>query len=344
LAGDFERPTFAQANRILASTTMTDDQTERDDEWRAIVSRPLDIPAFQPLSSAVGIDVAAASSSGKARSQNTDHYLVVRFGRLQETMLTSLAAADLPPPFEEYAYAMMVADGLDEEGGGARASRLALSTVAHLAVRYGKWNVRIGPDNIIEVVEQSELLYREVNNAMREASKAEIRLADMAASLTAVYIAGADLFYMHVGHSRAYLFRNGVLIPLTTDHTLEQLRREAHKPTLLDQAKRDQAHVLIETLGGSSSGPGMTIEHVQLLTGDRVILCTNGLTDVVSADTIADVLAAQRRPAEECQRLVDLALAAGGPDNVTVLVADYWVNQARRTAQFERQAATSPAG
>ena len=335
--------TFAKANLIVTSKTMTDDQTDRDDEWRGIVSRPLDIPTFQPLSSAVGIDAAAASSCGKARSQNTDHYLVVRFGRLQQTMLTSLVAADLPPPFEEYAYAMLVADGLDEEGGGARASRLALSTVAHLAIRYGKWNVRIAPDNIAEVVEQSELLYREVNNAMREASRAEIQLADMAASLTALYIAGADLFYMHVGHSRAYLFRNGVLIPLTTDQTLEQLRRDAHKPTLLDQAKRDLAHVVIETIGGSPSGPDVTIEHVQLWSGDRVILCTNGLTDVVSTDAIADVLAAQRRPAEECQRRVDLALAAGGPDNVTVLVADYWINQARRTTQFERQAATSPA-
>jgi serine/threonine protein phosphatase PrpC len=323
---------------------MTDDQIDRDDEWRGLVSRPLDIPAFQPLSSAVGIDVAAASSCGKARSQNTDHYLVVRFGRLQETMLTSLATADLPAAFEEYAYAMLVADGLDEEGGGARASRLALSTVAHLAIRYGKWNVRIGPDNIAEVVEQSELLYREVNNAMRDASRAELRLADMAASLTSVYIAGADLFYMHVGHSRAYLFRNGVLIPLTTDHTLEQLRHDTHKPTLIEQPKRDQAHVLIETIGGSPSAPDVTIEHVQLWTGDRVILCTNGLTDVVSADTIADVMATQRRPSEECQRLVDLALAAGGPDNVTVLVADYWINQARRTAEFERQAATAPAG
>ena len=320
---------------------MTNNKSVRDDEWRAIVSRPLDIPAFHPLSAAVGIDAAAASSCGKARSQNTDHYLVVRFGRLQETMLTSLAAADLPPPFEEYAYAMLVADGLDEEGGGARASRLALSTVAHLAIRYGKWNVRIGPDNIAEVVEQSELLYREVSNAMREASRAEIRLADMAASLTAVYIAGADLFYMHVGHSRAYLFRNGVLIPLTTDHTLERLRREAHKPTLLEQSKRDQAHVLLETIGSSPAGPAMS-EHVQLLTGDRVILCTNGLTDVVSEDTIADVLAAQRRPAEECQRLVDLALAAGGPDDVTVLMADYWIEQAQTTARSEQQAATAP--
>src|SRR5262245_16046361 len=80
----------------MASTTMNNNQPVRDDEWRAIVSRPLDIPAFQPLSSAMGIEAAAASSSGKARSKNTDHYLVVRFGRLQETMLTSLAAADLP--------------------------------------------------------------------------------------------------------------------------------------------------------------------------------------------------------------------------------------------------------
>jgi len=317
--------TFAKANLIVTSKTMTDDQTDRDDEWRGIVSRPLDIPTFQPLSSAVGIDAAAASSCGKARSQNTDHYLVVRFGRLQQTMLTSLVAADLPPPFEEYAYALLVADGLDEEGGGARASRLALSTVAHLAIRYGKWNVRIAPDNIAEVVEQSELLYREVNNAMREASRAEIQLADMAASLTALYIAGADLFYMHVGHSRAYLFRNGVLIPLTTDQTLEQLRRDAHKPTLLDQAKRDLAHVVIETIGGSPSGPDVTIEHVQLWSGDRVILCTNGLTDVVGESRIAETLRLHSTPDDQCRALADLAAASGSRDDVTTVAAHYHI-------------------
>ena len=86
------------------------------------------------------------SDCGKVAAHNTDHYLALRLGRLQETLASSLSAGDLPARFEEYAYAMVVADGLGEEGAGARASRVALSTLAHLAVRYGRWNVRIERD------------------------------------------------------------------------------------------------------------------------------------------------------------------------------------------------------
>ncbi len=306
---------------------MADDQADRNEVWRDILSRPLDIAAFHPLSSALRLDVGAVSSCGKANSYNTDHYLAVRLGRLQETIITSLAAADLPPPFEEYAYAMLVADGLGGDAGGARASRLALSTLAHLAICYGKWNVRVGPGNTAEMIEQGEFLYRQVNEAVRSASKSDVRLADMATSLTAVYIAGSDLFFAHVGHSRAFLFRSGVLIQLTTDHTLEERGLEALKP----EPKRDQEHVVTETIGGRPDGPDVAIEHIQLWTGDRVLLCTNGLTDVVSADRIADVLASKRRPTEDCQRLVDLALAAGGQDDVTVLLADYWIRLTQET-------------
>src|SRR5258705_12115456 len=122
-------------------------------------------------------------------------------------MITSLIAADLPPRFEEYGYAMLVADGLDGEGRGARASRVALSALAHLAIRHGQWNVRVGPDNMAALVEQGEFLYREVNEAVRDAGRSEPRLPEMATSLTSVYITGADLVFAHVGHTRAFLFR-----------------------------------------------------------------------------------------------------------------------------------------
>ena len=120
--------------------------------WRSVVSQPVEMADFHPLSSALAVEVAAASVCGRLRPHNTDHYLAIRFGRLQETLVTSLAAADLPPRFEEYAYAMLVADGLDESGSGARASRIALSTLAKLAIRYGRWNVRADPQGHYTVI------------------------------------------------------------------------------------------------------------------------------------------------------------------------------------------------
>ena len=127
----------------------------------------------------------------------------------------------------------------------------------------------------------------------------------MAASVTAMYIVGSDLFYVHVGHGKGFLFREGHLVQLTTGHTSEQ-------------AKALEA----ERIGGPSD-PRIDIEHIEVLPRDRLLLSTNGLTDAVSQDVIAGVLALRRRPADDCQRLVELARAAHASDDVTVLVADY---------------------
>jgi protein phosphatase len=84
-------------------------------------------------------------------------------------------------------------------------------------------------------------------------------------------------------------------------------------------------HVVTQTIGGSVEGPQAAIEHFKLFSGDRVLLCTNGLTDAVSNEEVADVLALQRHPEDDCRRLIELALDKGGPDNVTVVVAAYWI-------------------
>jgi protein phosphatase len=71
------------------------------------------------------------------------------------------------------------------------------------------------------------------------------------------------------------------------------------------------------------TGPPPEVEHIRLVSGDRLLLCTNGLTDVVSREDIASTLALRRRPSDDCARLVELAQRAGHPDDATVLVADY---------------------
>jgi protein phosphatase len=308
---------------MKADRSDPDDHTHHDEAWRRVISGPLDVAGVQPLSSIVELDVGAVSSSGHGQPYNTDHYLALRLSRVQETIITSLAAADLPPRFEETAYALLVADGFDEASGGARASRLALSSLAHLAIEYGRWNVRVGPNTAADVIQQGEFFYRQVNEALRSARASNGRLAAMATSLTAAYIAGAHLFFSHVGHSKMFLFRQGVLTPLTRDHTVEQLLRANEQPKSPERASSDLHHRVTETIGGRHDGPDVAIEQVQLWTGDRILLCTNGLTDVVPANAIADILAARRYAGEDSQRLVDCALAAHAADNVTALVADY---------------------
>jgi protein phosphatase len=288
--------------------------------WRAVLSHPLDIEHYQPLSSAAVLELAASSVCGALHSHNTDHYLAIRVGRTQETLLSSLAESDLPSRFTEYGYALAVADGLGDRGSGARASRVALSTFAHLVIRYGKWNVRLDSTGIDEVTEQGEFFYRRAHDALLEARRVDPLLRDMAVSITAMYVAGSDLFFAHVGHAKGFLFRDGTLVQLTVDHTVDPERAGQTEP--VPPQKHDFEHELTDVIGGNVE-PRIDIEHFEVFSGDRLLLCTNGLTDALSENTISGVLALRRRPADDCQRLVELARAARAVDDVTVMVADY---------------------
>jgi len=290
--------------------------------WRSVLSRPLEHDAFSPLSTAAAVEVAAASISGSVRPHNTDHYLAIRLTRTQDTLISSLSESDLPRPFTEYGYALAIADGLGDRGAGARASRVVLSTLAHLVIRYGRWNLRVNPASMIEITDLAEFLYRRTHEVMLEAKRVHPLLSDMAATVTAVYIAGGDLFFVHVGHGKAFLYRDGRLIPLTTDHTVDQERVDRNGPVPVSRQKQDFLHELTGVIGGASD-PHVDVEHIELFTGDRLLLCTNGLTDVLGENDIACVLALQRRPADDCQRLVELARTAHAADDVTVMVADY---------------------
>jgi serine/threonine protein phosphatase PrpC len=219
---------------------------------------------------------------------------------------------------------MLVADGIGGSAGGL-ASRIALSTFAHLALHYGHWNIRIDSRTAADVMDRAERLYERVNDTVLKRGLEHSELRGMATTLTAAYSAGNDLFIAHVGHSRAYYYRDGELTQLTVDHTLEERMAYSPKPQPLEAASQDLGHILTDTIGGRAGAPEIEIERHTLKDGDRLLLCTNGLTDMVDDDIIADVLSRRRRPQEECQSLVDRALEKGSEDNVTVVLADYRV-------------------
>ena len=148
-AGDSSGTRRACRKTWVSTTIMrTEDEQFRDDEdpdgtRRRALSPLLGTETFRPSSATARVEIGAQTAVGATRAHNDQHYLALRLGRSQETLTTSLAAPDLPPPFDEYAYALLVADGLGETGSGAVASRIAVSTLAHLALHYGRWNVRI---------------------------------------------------------------------------------------------------------------------------------------------------------------------------------------------------------
>jgi serine/threonine protein phosphatase PrpC len=301
---------------------MSQDEVERQAARRAALSPLLASTEFRPLSASVKVEIGAHSARSSSPRLNDDHYLVLRLGRHQETIATSLSSADLPPLFHEQAYAMLVADGLGEEGSGAVASRLALSTIAHMALHYGQWNLRIDPKTASEIVERAEWFYSRADAAVANKTRTSPSLLGMAAALTMAYSAGDDLFIAHVGHTRVYLFRDGKLIQLTRDQTVA--RQLETQPSAKTTARaQDLSHILTDALGAGGSAPEVSIEQYRLIDADIVMLSTNGLTDALSTEEIAEVLSRRRKPQETCVTLAELANEAEGHDSATVVIAQY---------------------
>lgn len=290
---------------------------------RRTLSPVLDAEKFQTLSSAVRVEFGAMSQRGSLRPHNDDHYLAIRLARSQAIIATSLASSDLPENFQEQAFAFLVADGLGDRGVGSLASRIALSTFAHLALHFGQWNVRIDGFTAEQVMDRAKRFYERINDAVLKRGQENPDLRGMATTLTAAYSAGDDVFIAHVGHSRAYCFRDGELLPMTADHTIAGRNVNGPQPQPVPRSSQDLRHILTDTLGGKAALPEILIEHFRLQDGDRLLLCTNGLTDVLDDDQIAETLSSRRRPQDECRTLVDLTASRGGEDDVTVVLADY---------------------
>jgi protein phosphatase len=149
----------------------------------------------------------------------------------------------------------------------------------------------------------------------------------MGTTLTAVRSLGRDLVITHVGDSRAYLLRSGSLLRLTRDHTFAQLLVETGHLKPGDVARSPHRHVLTNALGGSTADVHVDTDRLQLEDRDRLLLCSDGLTDLVDDGSISKILLETMRSSDACERLVQRALDAGGHDNVTVIVAAYEIPQ-----------------
>jgi protein phosphatase len=286
------------------------------------------IEGFPPPSATVEVEFGAQSRRGRARLVNEDNYLIIQLGRHQETLMTSLPETAIARRFEEHGYGMAVADGMGGSGTGEIASRLALVTLVQLVRYYARWNLRVNEPIAREIMERAQRFYRHIDAAIA-LERVEGQEHGLQTTLTATFGAGRDLFFAHVGHSRAYLFRDGELLRLTRDHTVGRGGRSSvGLAPLVDvnAAARDLKHVLTGTIGmAGPSGPAIDLERFQINDEDLVILCTNGLTDAMDEVEIAAVLESGRSPAELCATLVDRAVAAGGQDDATALIGRYRV-------------------
>ena len=279
---------------------------------------------LRPASSLMQVDTAGETHPGKVRHNNEDHFLIARFGRFVERVATNLPTGDVALRTEEIGYGLLVADGMGGHAAGETASKLAIRTLIDLALATPDWILRSDDSSYSkELIRRFKDRFAHINVALTEVGRSDPKLRGLGTTLTVTCNLGRDLYIFHVGDSRACLYRTGRLRQLTRDHTYAQVLADQGIIAPEEVATHRMKHVLIQALGSEGWKVEPDVLHLALEDGDTLLLCTDGLTDMVPGDEIAAVLASGRSAADACHLLVDMALRAGGKDNVTVLTAIY---------------------
>ncbi len=281
---------------------------------------------FRPArsnSARVQVDLGALSDAGKVRPHNEDHFLVSRFDRSMQTLLTNLPPGHVPERCGETVYSLLVADGMGGHLAGEVASRNAISLLVDLVLETPDWILRLDDDLMQQVRHRMERRFQHVQKALNDQAREDPDLSGMGTTLTVTCSLGADLLLFHAGDSRAYLFRQGRLHRLTCDHTMAQTLADVGAILPEEVATHPLRNVLTNVLGGRGGKLRVECRELRLEDGDQILLCTDGLTDLVSDAAIREVLRRAWPAADACRALVDLALEAGGKDNVTVALGRY---------------------
>jgi PPM family protein phosphatase len=213
----------------------------------------------------------------------------------------------------------IVSDGVGGQFAGELASKIVVQTLPPLL-----------HERLAEIVNWSEARVRELliealcglSNRVRAETKGEAGLEGLGATVVLALIRDASAFIAHMGDSRAYLLRGGTLKQLTKDHSIVQLLMENGEITP-EQASTHPSRGQLTRNVGMPGEPLPEARSIAFRPGDRLLLCTDGLTGMLTAQDIRRVLDAESEPETACQRLIDVANMAGGLDNITAVVIDF---------------------
>ena len=212
----------------------------------------------------------------------------------------------------------VVCDGVGGRPSGEAASQIVSHTLPHLMRR------RLRRETSLDEARIESLLYDSVvamNQQMHAHSQPVPALNGMGCTLVAALFDSRTVFQVHTGDSRLYLLRSGELFPLTEDHTNTR-QKVVSKATIWEPAEVSERRLLMQYIGAPEAvSPG--VSHTALQRGDRLLLCSDGLTDPVPDSAIAELLRREADPSRAASALVAAANEAGGPDNITVAVVDY---------------------
>jgi len=254
------------------------------------------IESAQILSPLAHFRWAAETHVGKVRQENEDSFF-----------------ADPEPRI------FIVSDGMGGHRGGALASGIVVEDLP-VMIENALDKLRVGTPRTIKAILEKAIAEQSKQLQLEGTSGAGYK--DMGATLVAALLRKGRCFIANIGDSRAYRFRKGRLVQLTQDHSVvSELIEKGHIAP--EEAADHDAQGLITRYVGMDEKAHPHVHSFALKEADRILLCTDGLTDMVADEAIAAILKTKTDPQTACKSLVAAANEAGGHDNVTTLVIDW---------------------
>ena len=264
------------------------------------------------------IDVCGLTHRGRVRSENADHFLIASFHRAMQVHNSSLPTnAFSSLSADSRGYVFLVADGVGAFAQAANGSARAIRSVAQYLVDMSEVTMPSDPDREEEIVSRARAAFGEAHETLLQLDEEGVH-GTAVTTLTMLIAIWPRVFVVHAGDSRAYRLRDGTLTQLTTDQTMAQAMIESGEMSLDAAEASPLRHVLVSALGSAQVDPQVSVHKLER--DDVMLLCTDGLTKHVTDAEIAEHLRSGASSASTCQTLLDLALARGGRDNVTVVM------------------------
>jgi len=262
------------------------------------------------------------SDTGRVRKSNEDHFVIVELARTMHVHGTNIHQA-LAQYSHHRGHIFIVADGMGGHRAGEVASALTVVTIEGFLLNTLNRFTNLEVSEEQGVMQEFKSAVLQADARVFEEAGRHPELFGMGTTLTMAFAVDWRLYLAHAGDSRAYLFSKNELHQMTQDHTLvaEMVRQGMLTPT--EASRHPSRHVVTNILGGIEPGVRVELHRLDLEPDDMLLMCSDGLTEMVSEERIAAVIREEKEPQKICERLVAEANQNGGKDNVTVVVSTF---------------------
>jgi PPM family protein phosphatase len=261
----------------------------------------------------VRLSLYARTDVGRARDHNEDNFMVADLTARRPILDPEVR----DHPVGDKGSLLVVADGMGGAAAGELASAMATEIIYEQMLATWIDGRRSDFRSFLTFLQQA---IEAANHAIHHRSLAEPGLSGMGTTLTAVGILGEKIGFAQIGDSRAYLLRRGEVEQVTRDQSLTRRLIDEGRITEAEAESSPGRNIILQALGPRPFVEVAVSERIARR-GDALVLCSDGLSGVVSANEILEVVSRDQDPAVSCEGLVELANSRGGPDNITVIVA-----------------------